>query len=80
MSYLMAWLIPAVPPFLKGRIGAAIGLALLQLTILGWIPAALISMAIVNDANREAAAKKAAKIQGREMAREAAKLTPPPQF
>ena len=70
MSYLMAWIVPCVPCFLKGRIGAGIGLLLLQITFLGWIPAALIATAVVNDANRE----KAAKQQGQAMAREMTRL------
>jgi len=55
MAYLIALLLPPLAVVIKGRIGLGLVLLLLQLTVLGWVPAALVALLVVHDANRSKA-------------------------
>ncbi len=55
MMYILAILLPFLAVMLSGKIFTGILLLMLQLTLFGWIPAALIALLIVKDkVNKEA--------------------------
>ena len=58
MIYVLAILLPGVALIVSGRIGLGILLLLLHATIIGWIPAAIIAVAVINNQeNKKIAAR-----------------------
>jgi len=55
---LLAILLPPVAMFLKGRPIQALLCLLLMVTLIGWIPAAIWAVAVVNGANADARMKR----------------------
>ena len=55
---LLAILLPPVAMFLKGKPIQALLCLLLMITIIGWIPAAIWAVAVVNAANSDARFKR----------------------
>ncbi|HVY14365.1 MAG TPA: YqaE/Pmp3 family membrane protein [Rhodopila sp.] len=53
MIYLVAILLPWVALLLRGRVVQGVLCLLLQLTVLGWIPAAIWAVLVVNNDNAE---------------------------
>ena len=53
MSYILAILLPPLACFLNGKILTGLLLLVLMLTIVGWIPAAVIAVLVVNDAKAD---------------------------
>lgn len=53
MIYLLAILLPWLALMLRGRIWQGILCILLQLTVLGWIPAAIWAVLVINNDNAE---------------------------
>ena len=59
MYYILALFIPWLSVMLKKRMGAGIGLLLLQITIIGWLPATIIAFFIISKENRRNKVKQA---------------------
>lgn len=59
--YLLAIVLPPVAMLLKGRPFQALLCLLLMLTIVGWIPAAIWAIGVVNGANADARTRKITK-------------------
>ena len=53
MIYLLAVLLPPLALLLRGRIFQAVLCLLLMLTILGWVPAAIWAVLVINNDNAE---------------------------
>jgi uncharacterized membrane protein YqaE (UPF0057 family) len=53
MIYIVAILLPFVALLLRGKIMQSILCLLLQLTLLGWIPAAIWAILVINNGNAE---------------------------
>ncbi len=53
MDYILALFLPGIAVMLKGKIGMGIALILLQLVVLGWIPATIIAFMVINQSNKE---------------------------
>ena len=53
MIYLLAILLPFLALLLRGRIFQGILCLILQITVLGWIPAAIWAVLVVNNDNAE---------------------------
>ncbi len=53
MDYLLALFLPGIAVMLKGKVWMGIALILLQLVVLGWIPATIIAFIVINQSNNE---------------------------
>ncbi len=53
MDYILALFLPGIAVMLKGKIWMGIALILLQLVVLGWIPATIIAFIVINQSNKE---------------------------
>ncbi len=53
MLYLVALFFPFLAVMLKGRIGVGILLLLLQITLIGWLPATVVACFIINNENNK---------------------------
>lgn len=53
MIYILALLLPFLAVMIKGKLGAGFALLLLQLTVVGWIPAVIIAAWLVSRAETE---------------------------
>ena len=58
MAYVIALLLPGLGVILKGRVPLGIALIVLQITIIGWIPACLIAFAVIGSENAKEAARR----------------------
>lgn len=55
MSYILALFLPWLAVMLKGRVFVGIILLILQITLIGWLPATVVALFIVHQENtREA--------------------------
>ena len=59
MSYIIALFLPWLPVLYKGRVGTGLLLLILQLTLLGWLPAVLIAFFVINNDDNARAFEKA---------------------
>ncbi len=59
MSYILALFLPWLAVMMKGRVITGVVLLLLQLTLVGWIPATIVAFFIINNANNKKALKEA---------------------
>lgn len=53
MIYLIAIILPWLAFMLKGRIGLGLLCLLLQITIIGWLPAAIWAIVVINNMKAE---------------------------
>ena len=53
MSYLLAIFLPGLAVLFKKRFGMALLLLVLQLTVVGWLPAIVIAFSIIKKVNRQ---------------------------
>jgi uncharacterized membrane protein YqaE (UPF0057 family) len=53
MLYILALFLPFLAVVLKGRIIAGVVLLLLQLTLIGWLPATIVACFIINNENNK---------------------------
>lgn len=52
MSYLVAIIVPPLSALFCGRLILAVVLAILQLTVIGWLPASLVACFVVAETRR----------------------------
>jgi uncharacterized membrane protein YqaE (UPF0057 family) len=64
MIYVLALFLPWLAVMLKGRILVGIVLLVLQLTLIGWLPASIVAFFIISDENRKQALKDALRERG----------------
>ena len=53
MMYAVAVLLPALALFLRGKVFQAILSLILQITLIGWLPAAIWAVMVVHNGNQE---------------------------
>ena len=53
MSYILALFLPWLAVMLKGRIFTGIVLLILQLTVIGWLPATVVAFFVISDAHKK---------------------------
>ncbi|HJW04566.1 MAG TPA: YqaE/Pmp3 family membrane protein [Azospira sp.] len=51
MSYILALFLPWLAVMLKGRVFVGIVLLILQITLIGWLPATVVALFIVHQEN-----------------------------
>ena len=59
MSYILALFLPWLAVMFKGRIFVGILLLILQLTVIGWLPATVVAFFVISDANKKRAVEEA---------------------
>lgn len=59
MSYILALFLPFLAVILKGRVLVGIVLLVLQLTLIGWLPATLVAFFIIHQENTKKAIREA---------------------
>lgn len=55
MMYILALFLPWLAVMLKGRIVTGVVLLILQITLIGWLPATVVAFFIINEENRRKA-------------------------
>lgn len=53
--YILALFLPWLAVMLKGRMVTGVVLLLLQLTLIGWLPATAVAFFVINDENKKQA-------------------------
>ena len=53
MMYILALFLPWLAVMLKGRMVTGVVLLLLQLTLIGWLPATAVAFFVINDENKK---------------------------
>ncbi len=53
MSYILALFLPWLAVMLKGRIFTGIVLLILQLTVIGWLPATVVAFFVISDEHKK---------------------------
>lgn len=61
MSYILALFLPWLAVILKSRILTGVVLGILQLTLVGWIPASIVAMFVISSANNKKVLQEALK-------------------
>ena len=61
MSYIFALFIPWLVVMLKGRVLTGIVLLMMQITLIGWLPATIVAFFIISNVNNKRAIRDALK-------------------
>lgn len=64
MMYILALFLPWLAVMLKGRMVTGVVLLLLQLTLIGWLPATAVAFFIINEENKKDAIEDAINKRG----------------
>ncbi|GBG03823.1 hypothetical protein AZSI13_31500 [Azospira sp. I13] len=59
MSYILALFLPFLAVMLKGRVLVGIVLLVLQVTLIGWLPATIVAFFIIHQENTKQAIREA---------------------